>query len=372
MLKQQEEKVWSGAGMKGRRKREIPEKTRRPMASSGTIPNPRPGIEPGSPWWEASVRDMWIFRAPYSQIMTVHLPIYMKAWSRRYGEGRTSRNISDKVVLAGLETRVKQREGDGAEDGLRRGDRIAIDCRSPARNDLSTKKSRRWFDYSPPTWANRVRCPAEPLPDLRMRESCLPMLLVSGFSRGSPVSLPLHSSAAPYLNHLHRHSRPRRFFTHSLQLADASARYSQFPPPPPDFQLTVPAHEDRGNGTAAGEMSNEKMSWRIGEKRNLVRNGNAAVSLLVSHHVQPGSIPGWASPGFSYVGIVPDDAAGRRGFLGDLPFPRPCIPAPLHSHLALHRLTLSLLRHSLVARGCENGPHVRLVGLASGMLASWL
>ncbi|KAJ8872856.1 hypothetical protein PR048_026472 [Dryococelus australis] len=51
---------WSGAGMKGRGKREIPEKTYRPTASSGTIPtyeNPvtRPGIKPGSPWWEASV-----------------------------------------------------------------------------------------------------------------------------------------------------------------------------------------------------------------------------------------------------------------------------------------------------------------------------
>ncbi|KAJ8888056.1 hypothetical protein PR048_007542 [Dryococelus australis] len=44
--------------MEGRGKREIPEKTRRPTASSGTIPtceNPvtRPGIEPGSGWWEA-------------------------------------------------------------------------------------------------------------------------------------------------------------------------------------------------------------------------------------------------------------------------------------------------------------------------------
>ncbi|KAJ8871033.1 hypothetical protein PR048_027337 [Dryococelus australis] len=42
-----------------RGKREIPEKTRRPTASSGTIrtcenPVTRPGIEPGSPWWEAS------------------------------------------------------------------------------------------------------------------------------------------------------------------------------------------------------------------------------------------------------------------------------------------------------------------------------
>ncbi|KAJ8865958.1 hypothetical protein PR048_033482 [Dryococelus australis] len=43
-----------------RRKREIPEKTRRPTASSGTIPTcenqgvARPGIKPGSSWWEAS------------------------------------------------------------------------------------------------------------------------------------------------------------------------------------------------------------------------------------------------------------------------------------------------------------------------------
>ncbi|KAJ8877621.1 hypothetical protein PR048_022076 [Dryococelus australis] len=46
--------------MQGRGKREIPEKIRQPAASSGTIPtceNPgvnRPGIEPGSPRWEAS------------------------------------------------------------------------------------------------------------------------------------------------------------------------------------------------------------------------------------------------------------------------------------------------------------------------------
>ncbi|KAJ8871569.1 hypothetical protein PR048_027895 [Dryococelus australis] len=51
--------VWSSAGMKGRGNREIPDKTRRPVASSGTIPvreNPvtLPGIEPGSSWWEAS------------------------------------------------------------------------------------------------------------------------------------------------------------------------------------------------------------------------------------------------------------------------------------------------------------------------------
>ncbi|KAJ8892161.1 hypothetical protein PR048_004741 [Dryococelus australis] len=47
-------------GIEGRKKREIPEKTRRPPVSSSTIPTcenlvTRPGIEPGSPCWGASV-----------------------------------------------------------------------------------------------------------------------------------------------------------------------------------------------------------------------------------------------------------------------------------------------------------------------------
>ncbi|KAJ8881496.1 hypothetical protein PR048_017977 [Dryococelus australis] len=48
------------AGMQGLGKRKIPEKTRLPAASSGTIPTcensgvTRPGIEPGSPRWKAS------------------------------------------------------------------------------------------------------------------------------------------------------------------------------------------------------------------------------------------------------------------------------------------------------------------------------
>ncbi|KAJ8894909.1 hypothetical protein PR048_000216 [Dryococelus australis] len=47
----------SGAGMTGPGKPEIPEKTHRPTAPSGTIPtceNPvtRQGLEPSSPWWE--------------------------------------------------------------------------------------------------------------------------------------------------------------------------------------------------------------------------------------------------------------------------------------------------------------------------------
>ncbi|KAJ8869255.1 hypothetical protein PR048_030827 [Dryococelus australis] len=53
--------VKSSAGMQGRGKRKVPEKTRRPAASSSTIPTCEisgatpPGFELGPPWWEASV-----------------------------------------------------------------------------------------------------------------------------------------------------------------------------------------------------------------------------------------------------------------------------------------------------------------------------
>ncbi|KAJ8897580.1 hypothetical protein PR048_002929 [Dryococelus australis] len=44
-----------------------------------------------------------------------------------------------------------------------------------------------------------------------------------------------------------------------------------------------------------------------------------------------GSIPSWVTLGCSRVGIVPDDAAGRWVFPGISRFPRPIIPALLHS-----------------------------------------
>ncbi|KAJ8867138.1 hypothetical protein PR048_033002 [Dryococelus australis] len=58
------------------------------------------------------------------------------------------------------------------------------------------------------------------------------------------------------------------------------------------------------------------------------------VRLLAPHLREPGSIPGGVAPGFLYVGIVPDDAAGQRIFSGISCFPCPCIPALLHTHLA--------------------------------------
>ncbi|KAJ8878359.1 hypothetical protein PR048_018936 [Dryococelus australis] len=59
-----------------------------------------------------------------------------------------------------------------------------------------------------------------------------------------------------------------------------------------------------------------------------------AVSLLASHQDDPGSIPGGHFV-FSHVGIVPDDAVRRRVFSGISHFPRPFIPAQLHTHPSL-------------------------------------
>ncbi|KAJ8898345.1 hypothetical protein PR048_003705 [Dryococelus australis] len=58
------------------------------------------------------------------------------------------------------------------------------------------------------------------------------------------------------------------------------------------------------------------------------------VRLLSSNQGGAGSIPGGVVPGFPYVGIAPDDAAGRRIFSRISRFPRPCIPALLLAHFA--------------------------------------
>ncbi|KAJ8885638.1 hypothetical protein PR048_011836 [Dryococelus australis] len=54
------------------------------------------------------------------------------------------------------------------------------------------------------------------------------------------------------------------------------------------------------------------------------------VRLLASLQGELLSLPGGVAPGFSHVGIVPDDAAGRRVFTGISRFRRPFIPAQLH------------------------------------------
>ncbi|KAJ8875882.1 hypothetical protein PR048_023789 [Dryococelus australis] len=86
--------------------------------------------------------------------------------------------------------------------------------------------------YSLPTKANRVQSPDGPFPDFRIRGSCRTMPLVSGFSRGSPVSPSLSLQRCSILTsftlmasedlavksrpNIFTHSSPRRKFIASV------------------------------------------------------------------------------------------------------------------------------------------------------------
>ncbi|KAJ8883017.1 hypothetical protein PR048_014856 [Dryococelus australis] len=61
---------------------------------------------------------------------------------------------------------------------------------------------------SPPSKANRVQSPAGSLPYFRKWESCRTMLLVGGFLGDLSFPPTLHSGTTPYLNRPHRLSRP--------------------------------------------------------------------------------------------------------------------------------------------------------------------
>ncbi|KAJ8868796.1 hypothetical protein PR048_030336 [Dryococelus australis] len=128
---------------------EIPEDTRRQAASSDMIPTcensvaARPGIEPGSPWWEANR-------------LTAHSPATPPNWRQ------TSRGSAPEALASNVEDHPRSRK------------------------KLMTSQR---LDYSPHTKANRVRSSAGPLPDFRTWESCRTMTLVDGFSRGSSASL---------------------------------------------------------------------------------------------------------------------------------------------------------------------------------------
>ncbi|KAJ8870889.1 hypothetical protein PR048_027190 [Dryococelus australis] len=85
--------------------------------------------------------------------------------------------------------------------------------------------------------------------------------------------------------------------------------------------------------------------------------------------------------GFLYVGIVPDDAVGRRVFSGISRFPRPFIPALLHTHLSHpHRLSrssrtvqissLTYIKHPCLTRDSNPEPPAFQIGGAPTNCAS--
>ncbi|KAJ8883278.1 hypothetical protein PR048_015121 [Dryococelus australis] len=126
--------------MKGRRKQEIPEKTRRPTASSGTIPTSRPEIEPSSPWWEV--------RVLIAQPPRPHVRMYLYMYTCQ----------CQKLIATAQNTHVKVLEfwmlkGKCSVRTLTRVQILGSEGGAVVER----------LDRSPPTKANRAQSPAGPL-----------------------------------------------------------------------------------------------------------------------------------------------------------------------------------------------------------------
>ncbi|KAJ8870545.1 hypothetical protein PR048_029568 [Dryococelus australis] len=187
-------RVWSGAGVQGRRRRDIPEKT--PQASGGVVRD------------ESRVREILERRCREWNPCNPYADRLVDVFSS-YGDGHLSfEDILDlfSALSENCPSVVKARWvfkilGEWLS---------TFSYLHPRKyymfvNYLSGFKSRhlwanrkqenlltkwatvaKWLDCSPPTSANQVQSPAGSLPDFRKWESCRTMPLVGGFSRGSP------------------------------------------------------------------------------------------------------------------------------------------------------------------------------------------
>ncbi|KAJ8889717.1 hypothetical protein PR048_009218 [Dryococelus australis] len=202
------------------------------------------------------------------------------------------------------------------------------------------------LERSPPTEANRAQSPAGS-PDFRKWESCRTMPLAGGSSRGSLVSL------AP--------SFRRRSIFHSITLIGSQALTVKSCPNifthSPRYLLTRAFKSLAQNDgcTADGSRNAPQVVVSICNRTRICQERNQPACptnayayldykliteiTLASHRGEPGSIPGRVTV-FSQVGIVLDNAVGRRVFSGISRFPHPFIPAPLHIYLNQpHRLS---------------------------------
>ncbi|KAJ8878517.1 hypothetical protein PR048_019095 [Dryococelus australis] len=210
--------IVDGAGVKRLGKREITEKTRRPTASSGSIltcENPviRPGIEPGSPWWEASVlitEPPWLPLTSRAALTGASVVYYM--YFRVSPDFRTWESCRTMPLVGGFS------RGSPVSPALsvqRCCILTLITLMGSQDHDVTSRPNlftiishglRLWClreyvefpSYPEPRWwsgqttrlppkANRVRFPLGSLAVFRTWELCRTMPLVAGFSRGSSV-----------------------------------------------------------------------------------------------------------------------------------------------------------------------------------------
>ncbi|KAJ8869257.1 hypothetical protein PR048_030829 [Dryococelus australis] len=202
---------------------------------------------------------------------------------------------------------------------------------------------------SPPTKANRVQSSTGSLPDFCNREI---VLLVGGFSRGSP-DFPRPCIPALLHSHLASVNRSKRQFLECMECCEVSSAT-----PIEEIQhscIFIPCGRVK--------QGNEFCLWQLQpvDKRLLLATVFDALNIVLrneAEHVNTGlpagaafyqpltrgcsryhvvsanaRFPADATPGFSHVGIVADDAAGRHVSGGISHLLHPCILILLLTHL---------------------------------------
>ncbi|KAJ8895352.1 hypothetical protein PR048_000684 [Dryococelus australis] len=201
---------------KGGWKREILEKTRRPAASSSTIPTCENVITPpritlGSPLWKMSSLSTTLPRPHHiggmcGWLMNTQCLI---AIAIAITEGDSSEVAYALRALLPVNGFISATPDLGSTPHptplATSGARLPVCRRSRGLRSRPTQccqfsgfPSYSRLDCSPPTKANRVQPLAASLPDFRKWESCRAMPLVGEFTREFPVSPALHSGAAPF------------------------------------------------------------------------------------------------------------------------------------------------------------------------------
>ncbi|KAJ8871791.1 hypothetical protein PR048_028131 [Dryococelus australis] len=324
------EEVWAvlradedeaSAGMKRVRRGEISEKTCRPATSSGTIvtrENPRAtplGIEPGSPIWEASsltIGTPWPpptqlpngFSDAFSllQFRMEHSPHVLQEEKRR--KPRDRREVitgaralkygwdEARVLTSGINRSrpvVKGGTGKKQDESPGQWDQDYCPNLHPEQRTLSA--SQPWRTGLDSRWDfSHVRIVPD---DASGRRD------FSGISR---FPSPFHSGDAPYSPH---------FTLIGSQDLDVKSRRNIF------THFTHPGRNVREHEEGNGDAVVLWLDYSSPTSVNRVR-------------FPVGSAP----RDFSHVGIVPDDAAGRRVFSGISRFLRPCIAVLIQARLA--------------------------------------
>ncbi|KAJ8869046.1 hypothetical protein PR048_030597 [Dryococelus australis] len=151
------------------------------------------------------------------------------------------------------------------------------------------------LDCSLPTEVNRIQYPAGSLPDFRKWKSCRTMLLVSGFSQGSPVSPHLCTPALLHSPIISPSSAPKTPFSRAVQISHLTSRIF-FTPESMQFLVNAghldvlePGEDSRfeGPGRWSGHV------WRSGAGRAIEAAFNRAAgeALLASRPLLPPPLP---------------------------------------------------------------------------------